>query len=224
MTPSTDRQWIFVYGRLQRRGPDAIRMKGASFHAEGWVSGRLYDIAGNPGLIPAGGPDRVWGEVFEVTQEQLKALDESENLMTGEAEGGGYRRVRTGVVLDFSHELVEAWVWEWQGAVDEGLRIPSGNWLDYAWPAPPPLFTLTGFALAGAWLVAAFGGIEPLPEPWRGLVGGSLLFGPPMGWLALWLAERRREPWPVRRRLVSSFCVVWTIFVLFALVLVFLMA
>lgn len=119
---------VFVYGTLRRGGSNAFRMDGATFHGCGTVAGRLYRISWYPGLVLDPEADRVTGDLFQASGEQLAALDEFEGLAAGEIEGSEYRRVKA-TVLQASGEAVTAWVYEWKGSVSEAYTIPDGDWL-----------------------------------------------------------------------------------------------
>jgi gamma-glutamylcyclotransferase (GGCT)/AIG2-like uncharacterized protein YtfP len=125
MNSTGERFRVFVYGTLRRNGSNHFRMEGGSFLGEATVRGRLYKIDWYPGLVldPAGDP--IPGEIFEVSPEQLAALDEFEGVSAAEVEGNEYRRVET--VAQLPQGPMTVWVWEWIGPVDEGCRI--GDWL-----------------------------------------------------------------------------------------------
>lgn len=110
---------VFVYGTLRGGGSNHFRMAGGLFLMRATVKGRLFRIDWYPGLVLGGGGTTL-GEVFEVTTEILRELDEFE--------GSEYRRVLT----DVSHGemTIRAWVWEWLGPVDEARHIASGDWLE----------------------------------------------------------------------------------------------
>jgi len=119
---------VFVYGTLRKGGSNHFRMEETEFVADGTVSGRLYAIDWYPGLIldPAGDP--IIGEVYAVGTARLKALDEFEGVSANEFQNSEYRRVKT-MFLPREGDPFEAWVWEWLGPVNEGTRIPHGDWL-----------------------------------------------------------------------------------------------
>jgi gamma-glutamylaminecyclotransferase len=117
---------LFVYGTLRRGGSNHFRMAGARFMAAGTVRGRIYQIDWFPGLILDAAAGGVRGEVFAADARLIAQLDAFE--------GTDYRRVRAVVTTD-DGESIDAWLWEWLGAVDETRRIVSGDWLD-AEPAP----------------------------------------------------------------------------------------
>ena len=127
---SESRELVFVYGTLRSGGSNHFRMDGAEFIATGSIRGRLYRFGWYPGLIADPSAGEIIGEVYAVGPAQLAALDVFEGLSAGEIEGSEYRRVRVRVSRAESiEEPIEAWIWEWLGAVDETQRIVSGDWL-----------------------------------------------------------------------------------------------
>jgi len=128
------RHSVFVYGTLRKDGSNHFRMDGAEFVGKGAVEGGIYRIDTNPRLVfPAlkletGG--RVLGEVYRVSETQMKALDEFEGISERYEKPYEYRRVMTVVEME-SGERVHAWVWEWNLGLDGALPLPEGDWLLY---------------------------------------------------------------------------------------------
>ncbi len=87
-TSSGLRERVFVYGTLRVNAEQGGRMKGAHLLGSGVVGGRLYQVDWYPGLVLANDGEVV-GEVYEVDEVMLAALDEYE--------GGEYRRVKVQV-------------------------------------------------------------------------------------------------------------------------------
>lgn len=117
------REKVFVYGTLRRSGSNHFRMAGATFVSAATARGRLYRIEWYPGLVLDENAGEIAGEVYSVTAEQLDQLDDYE--------GPEYHRVRV-PVRAASGEILNAWVWEWLGRVDESKRITGGDWLKEA--------------------------------------------------------------------------------------------
>lgn len=113
---------VFVYGTLRDGGSNHFRMAGAEFVMAGVVRGRLYGIDWYPGFVADDSAGMVSGEVYRVGAEMLRELDDFE--------GSDYRRVRIEVRCGGDgRPPLEAWVWEWTGAVEETRRIVHGDWL-----------------------------------------------------------------------------------------------
>lgn len=125
---------VFVYGTLRKGGSNHFRMDGAEFAGSGKVRGEIYLIDSNPHLIfPAlnlDGEGWVLGEVYRVSETQLKALDEFEGISERYEEPYEYRRVMTAVEMD-SGEKGYAWVWEWNSCLDGSQPLLQGDWLLY---------------------------------------------------------------------------------------------
>lgn len=123
------RELVFVYGTLRRGASNHWRMDGAGFVASGTVTGVMYRIDWYPGVV-LGGNQRVRGEIFDVGQDQLAALDAFEGVSAAEVAGSEYRRVKTAVLTDGGE--IEAWIWEWIGPTDGARPVRDGDWLSEA--------------------------------------------------------------------------------------------
>jgi gamma-glutamylcyclotransferase (GGCT)/AIG2-like uncharacterized protein YtfP len=125
---------VFVYGTLRKGGSNHFRMGGAELVGDGNLTGEIYLIDDLPDfLFPAlklGGASWVKGEVYRVNDSQLAALDDFEGISERHEEPYEYRRVKAVVDLDCG-EQIEAWVWEWNGCLDDIKPLPQGDWLLY---------------------------------------------------------------------------------------------
>lgn len=92
------------------------------------------------------------GDIYQVDEDRLRLLDEYHGILPGALAGGHFRRMQA-LVFPFSGagREVDAWIWEWTGPMDEGVAIPSGDWMDAEQPRKPPTLT----KLAAGCLVAA---------------------------------------------------------------------
>ena len=197
MKPDNDLELVFVYGTLRRGGSNAFRMDGAEFVGPATVGGALYRISWYPGLV-LDGEDRVFGEVYRVGLELLRALDEFEGLAAGEIEGSEYRRVRVEADLGDDEEL-EVWVYEWKGAFNEDERIRSGDWLGIQTSGSSPLFTLISavccIALPMGLLIAI--PMEHSRSPDTRMIGHLIAIAsalaPVAAWCSAYMGHRRRE-------------------------------
>ena len=111
---------VFVYGTLRRGGSNNYRMDRFRWLGPGAVNGRLYEVSWYPALVLNENAGEVIGDIYEVSEEGLTALDEFE--------GSEYRRVRT-MVQNAGDEAESAWIWEWNRPTDELQPIPGGDWL-----------------------------------------------------------------------------------------------
>lgn len=125
---------VFVYGTLRKGGSNHFRMHGAEFVGKGTVEGAIYRIDTNPQLVfPALKLDNggcVMGEVYRVSETQLKDLDAFEGISERNEEPYEYRRVMTSVEME-SGEQTYAWVWEWNASLDGAAPLLEGDWLLY---------------------------------------------------------------------------------------------
>lgn len=123
---------VFVYGTLRRGGSNHFRMEGSDFLGGGEIAGSIYMIDWNPQLTyPALVVDdlgKVRGELYRVSDAQLKALDLFEGIGVDSWRNDEYRRVETVVKLDDGTES-SAWVWEWNSSVQNAIRLEDGDWL-----------------------------------------------------------------------------------------------
>lgn len=118
---------IFVYGTLRIGEVNHHFLHGAKFVAEKcWIYGELFDTGyGYPGIKEH--PTRkVYGEVYEVTAEQLRLVDELEDYVEGSADNL-YERVSKQVQTEGG--IMEALVYVAGKGLD-GERIDSGDWKD----------------------------------------------------------------------------------------------
>jgi gamma-glutamylcyclotransferase (GGCT)/AIG2-like uncharacterized protein YtfP len=77
----TDPRYVFVYGTLRRgESNDITRLAPApSFVGESGIAGTMYQLGRYPG-VTLGGSGRVAGEVYAITAELERVLDEIEEL------------------------------------------------------------------------------------------------------------------------------------------------
>ena len=84
--------------------------------AKGFV---LYDLGPCPAMVPGAGV--VYGEVYEVSEEALQAIDWVEGVPIL------YRREPIEVVFEDGFSL-KAWAYVYNGDVKDFPRIESGEW------------------------------------------------------------------------------------------------
>lgn len=114
------RQIVFVYGTLRQHGSNAFRMEGALFAGYASAPGRLFRVDWYPGAIfDPNSETKVVGELYQVTERHLQALDEFE--------GNEYRRVNILAITD--NGRVQASAWEYQQSVDRLNLMTTGDWL-----------------------------------------------------------------------------------------------
>jgi len=114
------KHYLFVYGTLKRGGSRHWILDGFPFlgraKAKGFV---LYDLGPYPAMVYGDGV--VYGEVYEVSDEAIKALDWVEGVPVL------YRRELIEVVLENGLPL-KAWAYIYNGNVKGYPRIEDGEW------------------------------------------------------------------------------------------------
>lgn len=122
---------VFVYGTLRRDEYNhRLMLKAKIRSTKCWTNGRLYDTGfGYPAMVqdPAG---RVYGELYQVTEEQLAALDDLEGYR-GAGGNNEYERVRQAVYTEQGEETAYVYVYPPQKAMELGQEIISGDWKRY---------------------------------------------------------------------------------------------
>ncbi len=112
--------YLFVYGTLKRGGSRHWILEGFPFlgraKAKGFV---LYDLGPYPAMVPEDG--LVYGEVYEVSEEVLQALDWVEGVPFL------YRRELIEVIFEDGLSL-KAWAYIYNGNVKGFPRIEDGEW------------------------------------------------------------------------------------------------
>ena len=127
---------LFVYGTLRNYGADSMHHLLAGLGdlvGLGQASGRLYEIHGYPGLVPARRPDEtVRGEVYRLRnpRKALLRLDDYEACSERFPPPREYRRVRRPVTLDDGKQLL-AWIYLYNRPTRGLERIDSGDYLAY---------------------------------------------------------------------------------------------
>ncbi len=112
--------YLFVYGTLKRGGSIHWILDGYPFlgraRAKGFV---LYDLGPYPAMVRGAGV--VYGEVYEVSEEVLQALDWVEGVPVL------YRRELIEVVFEDGTPL-KAWAYIYNGNVKGFPLIKEGEW------------------------------------------------------------------------------------------------
>jgi len=112
--------YLFVYGTLKRGGSRHWILQDFPFLGRAKVKGfALYDLGLYPAMVPGAGV--VYGEVYEVSEEALQALDWVEGVPIL------YRRELIEVVFEDGFSL-KAWAYVYNGSVKGFPRIEGGEW------------------------------------------------------------------------------------------------
>lgn len=121
---------IFVYGTLRRDGVRSINVhfSPARFLSEASISGKLYDLGAYPGLSLVGSTS-VAGEIFEIDDTVLHALDAYEGCYPDHPEASEYHRVSVLAKLPDETTLT-CQVYEIANSKMSGCpEVPGGDWI-----------------------------------------------------------------------------------------------
>lgn len=117
------KQRIFVYGTLKRGGPYSRYMAGQDFIAEAKTGPGFYlaDCGGYPGMFPVGSEGRsILGEVWDVNEKCLAALDVLEDVA-----GGEYKFGQIPLLAPFDAEVIHGYL---HLRATEALPDAGTNW------------------------------------------------------------------------------------------------
>ncbi|WP_047985516.1 gamma-glutamylcyclotransferase family protein [Ornithinibacillus californiensis] len=120
---------VFVYGTLRKGERNAHLLNNATCISEScWTQGGLYDTGNGYPAIKQSTSSIVYGEVYEVSNQELIELDYLEGYTEGR-ENNLYDRVDQEIITE--NGRIKAFVYV---AARENLlktRIASGDWLKY---------------------------------------------------------------------------------------------
>jgi gamma-glutamylcyclotransferase (GGCT)/AIG2-like uncharacterized protein YtfP len=118
---------IALYGTLRRDAtdPEAPSRAGlVEFVEPCRLTGKLMDLGKYPGFVP-GNEGPVTADLFRiVSPDAFPVFDDWEDYDPENIASSLYRREV--IRLDAPH--VDAWVYIWNGAPDDGAMVPSGDW------------------------------------------------------------------------------------------------
>ncbi|MEQ6390724.1 gamma-glutamylcyclotransferase [Bacillaceae bacterium S4-13-58] len=119
---------VFVYGTLRKHESNARLLENARLIAEQcWTYGKLYDVGVGYPSVTKDDQDKVYGELYEVDEGQLKALNQLEGFDEFNPEYNLYDRVEQEVFTDLG--TFSAFVYIFNQEQVKGLRrIESGDW------------------------------------------------------------------------------------------------
>ncbi|RAK17156.1 gamma-glutamylcyclotransferase (GGCT)/AIG2-like uncharacterized protein YtfP [Anoxybacillus vitaminiphilus] len=118
---------VFVYGTLRQHEPNHYLLKKAKCLArQCWTYGVLYDTGFRYPAMVSGTKQRVYGELYEVNEDQLKRLDWLEGY-EGEGMANEYDRIIQTVYTDSG--TVQAYMYVYSPEkVTTLTEIKSGDW------------------------------------------------------------------------------------------------
>ena len=123
--------YVFVYGTLRKNESNHFLLKEATLIArKAWTNGRLFDTGlGYPALKESMN-DRVYGEIYLVSEEQLYRLDELEDYRPNDR-NNLYNRKKQ--VVFYDTDKIEAYLYFISEHQESLLKnhIESGDWKIY---------------------------------------------------------------------------------------------
>ncbi len=113
---------VFVYGTLMS-GFGNNRLMQGRLVGRATTAGMLYNLNGFPGLRQDDGHGTVYGEVWDIDDASLAALDRLEGVAVGL-----YDRIRVVANVE-RHGSVEAWAYQISQRHTVGRQlVPNGDW------------------------------------------------------------------------------------------------
>lgn len=101
--------YIFVYGTLLRGMERFMALYNSSFTGSGVINGLLFDLGSYPGISDGSNP--VFGEVYKIDDETLKALDRIEGYTSGDEKYSLYLRRKITVTMLSDGSTVSAYTY-----------------------------------------------------------------------------------------------------------------
>jgi gamma-glutamylcyclotransferase (GGCT)/AIG2-like uncharacterized protein YtfP len=118
---------VFVYGTLKAGERNHYLLQGATRLEERcWTYGKLYDTGNGYPCVCEDFTTKVFGELYNVSEEQLKKLDLLEGYL-GEGLNNHYERIEQDVFTD--KNIYSALIYVYPAISTNSLiEIPSGKW------------------------------------------------------------------------------------------------
>ncbi len=120
---------LFVYGTLLRGMSRFQVLANGEFLGNVSTSGILYDLGHFPGILKGDGA--VYGELYEVTQEQVASLDRIEGYTPRNRAASLYLREQVNVTKLTDGSMEKAFAYFYNGNVDRRKRIECGDYRRY---------------------------------------------------------------------------------------------
>jgi len=122
--------FVFVYGSLKKGFHNNRVLGDAQLVGTGNIDGYdMYSLGGYPGIVVGSG--NVKGEVYEITDKHLPWLDRLEGYSENwKPDDCMYLRQRVTVDMDqpYPDDLLQAWVYIYNGDVSRRKKIEDGVW------------------------------------------------------------------------------------------------
>ncbi len=111
--------YLFVYGTLKKGEESHYFLAEEEFIGPAELEGyEMYDLGDYPGIVK--GKGKVYGELYAVSRETLRKLDEFEE--------NGIFYLRKKEKVKVGDKVFEAWVYEYIENLKNAKKIKSGVW------------------------------------------------------------------------------------------------
>lgn len=121
--------YVFVYGTLRKGEMNARFLHGATcIESKAWAYGSLFDTNEGYPAMDLSNDQKVFGEVYEVNDVMLQALDELEEYTGNPKEDLYNRSIQT---IYAKEQTIEAYVYTSQRKEMLQLPIVHGDWVLY---------------------------------------------------------------------------------------------
>jgi gamma-glutamylcyclotransferase (GGCT)/AIG2-like uncharacterized protein YtfP/cation transport regulator ChaC len=118
---------VFVYGTLRKHERNHYLLKDSKLISEqAWTYGELFDTGNEYPMMKKSSSQKVFGELYEVSQKQLASLDELEGYKVGRKDNL-YERVVQTIFTDIGESKAYLYLSE-RACV---TAIPAGDWKIY---------------------------------------------------------------------------------------------
>lgn len=120
---------VFVYGTLRKGEGNHRLLVGATCIAEQcWTAGYLYDTGYGYPAMKQSGFSQIFGELYSVTKEELKRLDQLEGYTPG-GKNNLYERIQQTVYTDKGELVAQMYVANKVDLLKN--KIPNGDWKEH---------------------------------------------------------------------------------------------
>jgi len=127
-------QKVFVYGTLRKGGVANHLMGDSTWLGSAKLAGQLFKIDWYPGAVhqpetksKAKTNDFVLGDLYEVSNQKLKELDDYEGCASDHPQPHEYRRIEVTVITEDGEMNCQFWEYTWDLSNHE--LIKNGDWL-----------------------------------------------------------------------------------------------
>jgi len=120
--------YILFYGTLRTGGVRGRVRTGISYVKKCVLRGRMYNVGAFPALVHGG--NEITCELYQITDQNcMERFDAIEGYRHEGSKNNLYNR--ESVTVEVNGEEVEAWIYYWNGGVNNMEEIDCGDWLEY---------------------------------------------------------------------------------------------